>query len=67
MTQTREILNHMRTGPINPIQALMNYGCFRLAARIRDLRDEGHEIRTENVEMVNGKRVAVYTLIKEAQ
>lgn len=67
MSQAADILHHMRREPINPMQALMNYGCFRLAARIRDLRDDGHEIHTEVVDMGNDKRVAVYTLIKEAK
>jgi len=65
VSQAREILRHMRTEPITPMQALVNYGCFRLAARIRDLRDEGHQIHTEQVEF-NDRRFARYTLIKEA-
>ena len=66
MSQLDQILAHLRTEPITPMQALMNYGCFRLAARIRDLRDSGHEIHTEQVEF-DDKRFARYTLIKEAK
>lgn len=66
MTQLEQILSHLRSAPITPMQALVDYGCFRLAARIRDLRDDGHEIHTENVEF-DGRRFARYTLIKEAK
>jgi hypothetical protein len=35
----------MKTGKtITPLQALQWFGCMRLAARIRDLRDDGHDI-----------------------
>jgi hypothetical protein len=65
-TQTRAILAHLRTQTITAFEALQLYGCFRLAARIKDLRDEGHDIHTERVEVQTGKRIAEYTLIKEA-
>lgn len=38
---------------------------FRLAARIADLRQAGHEIKTENRTLVNGKTIAVYHLKEE--
>lgn len=63
MTQTARILTHIKREPITPIQALNLYGCFRLAARISDLRDQGHVIDTEMVES-NGKRYAKYRLRK---
>lgn len=45
MTQTETILAHLQKGgSITPIDALRDYGCFRLAARIKDIRDAGHEI-----------------------
>lgn len=47
---------------ITPIDALVNFGCFRLSARIADLRDEGMNIHTEMVED-NGKRFAQYSLV----
>jgi hypothetical protein len=44
-TQCDLILNYMkRFGSINPMQALHDIGCFRLAARISDLREKGHSI-----------------------
>ncbi len=46
MTQTEAILAHLQTGEsITPIEALQQYGCFRLAARIKDIRDEGHDVQ----------------------
>jgi hypothetical protein len=49
MTQTARILSHLKVGPITPLQALECYGCFRLAARIAELRDQGYNIHTERV------------------
>lgn len=61
------ILQHMKTfGSINPKEAENQYGCMRLAARIKDLRNGGVAIDTE---IVTGKdrnggntRYAVYRL-----
>jgi hypothetical protein len=65
MSQTKEILSHLeRVGSITAIEALNEYGCFRLAARIKDLRDAGHNIYTDNVDLPNGKTIAKYTLIQ---
>ena len=61
MSQSNQILNHLKTKPITPIQALQLYSCFRLAARILDLRDEGYKIRTDRIKK-NGKQFAQYTL-----
>jgi hypothetical protein len=62
MSQNADILNHMEThGSITPLEALRLYGCFRLSARIYNLRDEGHNIKTDIIER-NGKHVARYSL-----
>ena len=45
---------------ITQLEALNQFGCFRLAARIADLRDEGFKIETKIVTLENGKRVAMY-------
>ncbi len=44
------------------MDALDGCGCFRLAARIKDLRDAGHDIHTDTIELLNGKHVAQYHL-----
>lgn len=60
MTQNEMIRRHLETGAsITPIDALNEYGCFRLAARIDDLRKEGLDIETIK-EQKNGKRYARY-------
>jgi hypothetical protein len=46
-------------GSITQMEALMHLGCFRLSARILELREEGHDIATEN-ERDNGKTYARY-------
>ena len=62
MTQNDAILNHLKEGnSITPLEALNKYGCFRLGARIWDLRKEGHDIREKDVK-ANGKRFASYFL-----
>jgi hypothetical protein len=60
MTQKSEIFDHLkRHGTITPLQALNNYGCMRLAARIDELRGQGHRIETDLIER-GGKRFAMY-------
>ncbi|UOF81040.1 helix-turn-helix domain [Caudoviricetes sp.] len=68
MSQAQNILAHLEAqGSITAIEALELYGCFRLAARIKDLRDSGHQIETQDVTLGNGKTIAKYTIVKEAQ
>ena len=60
MSQCNQIMNHLkRHGHIEPLTALSTYGCYRLAARIGDLRERGHNIETTIIEQ-NGKRFASY-------
>ena len=63
MSQSLRILRHLERRPITPMQALEQYGVFRLAARINDLRDAGHIIETETVKR-GDKRYARYRLRK---
>jgi len=67
-TQKKKILRHLETfGSIDPVQAMQEYGVFRLAARIDELRKE-YEIRTHLVKTVNrfGEEVRYgrYVLVK---
>ena len=51
MTQTQRILIYLKTGKsLTPLEALNKFGCFRLAARIADLRRDGHTIWTNYVQ-----------------
>jgi len=61
--QVRLIYAHLESGKgITAIDALLNYSCFRLAARIFDLRKRGVSIRTDWVLTNTGKRIAKYWL-----
>jgi len=44
---------------ITALDALQMFGCFRLSARIANLREEGYDIVTEMV-TINDKRIARY-------
>lgn len=45
MTQCERVLDYMqRFGSITSAEAVMDLGVYRLAARISDLRGEGHKI-----------------------
>jgi hypothetical protein len=48
---------------LTTLEALNMFGCFRLAARIENLRSQGMDIHTEIVE-INDKRVARYSLVR---
>ena len=66
MTQTEQVVHHMREyGSITALDAV-RFGCFRLAARIHDLRDQGLKIKSEAVSD-NGKTFARYSLVMEFQ
>ena len=67
--QKSVILAHLkRFGSIEPLTALREYGCYRLGARIADLRNDGHNIITEtmtSVSRITGRtiRFAKYKLV----
>ena len=67
MTQSQEIMIYLhKHGSITPMDALREFGCFRLGARIWDLRHEyGHSIETVP-ETKNGKTYARYFLRNKA-
>jgi hypothetical protein len=62
------ILRHLQSGHwLSPIEALRLWGCFRLAARINDLREMGYGITTEwERDQVTGKRHARYRMGRAA-
>jgi len=65
--QRDAILWHLeRRGSITPIEALNELGCFRLAARIEELRRAGHRIHT-TMEKRNGRRWARYVYEQRPQ
>jgi hypothetical protein len=61
-TQNEMILAYLEKGKsITPLDALNKFQCFRLAARISDLRNEGLNIATKYVTK-EGKNYASYKL-----
>ncbi|WP_392559762.1 helix-turn-helix domain-containing protein [Orbus mooreae] len=62
-SQCELILNHLKSGKsINPLYALNQYGCFRLGARIYDLKQSGYQIDKQMIKTENGKKYASYSL-----
>ncbi len=73
MSQRDMILRYMEDfGSITPAQAMDEFGCYRLSARIWDIRNHlGRKVRAEMVERVNRyghkTRFAKYSLDEEEQ
>ncbi len=59
-TQAQVILDHLLAGKaLTALDALKEYGCLRLAARVFELRRAGYDIQ-EQIVTHNGKRYASY-------
>lgn len=72
MTQCDRILRHLQDyGSITQAEAVTEYGCYRLGARIFDLKARGVAIKSETVSGKNryGERTsfARYCLVKEVR
>ena len=62
-TQTDWIRDRLEAGArLTPLDALHGCGCFRLGARIYDLRREGMPIVKRMVDTDGGSKVAEYRL-----
>lgn len=62
-TQKAQVKAWLEDGKsITPIEALNRWGCFRLAAVINRLRNDGMDIVTEKYLTPSGKYVARYSL-----
>jgi hypothetical protein len=63
MSQNKQIADYLNKGKkLTPIDALNKFGCFRLAARIADLRNDGMNIITNTIKLENKKQVAQYSI-----
>jgi len=64
-SQNKLILEHLQAGKsITPLDALYKFGCLRLSGRIKNLRDEGHPIKTDIITVKKTrKRIASYSLV----
>jgi len=66
MSQNEQVLQALQQGPVTAMDAI-KFGCFRLAARVKNLREQGHNIHTELCVSNDGKRFARYTLRKQSK
>lgn len=70
ISQLKMIRSHLEEGkPIDPMEALREYGCYRLGAIIHMLRKEGYKISTNLVFHKNKygytSHYAIYKLISK--
>lgn len=66
MTQRELVRAHLESGkPLTPLEALNDYGCFRLAARIEELRKMGLGIKTTMITK-GGRAFAQYKMEEAA-
>jgi len=67
-SQNKRIKAHLLSGrSLTPLDALYQFGTFRLGARINDLKREGVPIKSELIEITSDgkkKRVAKYSIVK---
>ena len=69
ISQTTKILEALKDGEeISPLDALNRFGCFRLGARVYDLRWGKYDGVCYPIEQVahKGKQYAIYKLSPEA-
>jgi hypothetical protein len=63
MSQNKQIADYLNKGKkLTTLDALNKFGCFRLASRINDLRNEGMKISTKIIKLENKKQIAQYSL-----
>lgn len=59
--QCQQVLSHLQSGkPITALEALKQYGIFRLASRIHDLKKAGLTIQSRDIQTENGKKISQY-------
>jgi hypothetical protein len=67
-SQCKRIRKYLESGKsLTALDALYQFGCFRLSARIYDLKDAGMNIEPEMIEITSDgkkKHVAKYKLVK---
>jgi hypothetical protein len=64
ITQNKQVLGYLRLhGSITPQEAMESLACYRLGARIHELRKEGYNIAGALVKSIGGAHFAKYTLI----
>jgi hypothetical protein len=64
-TQCEMVLDMLQKGPITALDVAIKVKCLTCAERIRDLRERGYNIHTTMHEGLNGKRYAIYRLLRK--
>lgn len=65
MSQTQRVLDYMRKhGSISQQEAINAFSCYRLAAKIFDLRQDGYIIKTEKKPFKNDYTTGYYAVYK---
>jgi Helix-turn-helix domain len=65
-SQRQQILEYLKTGKtLTPLDALELFGCFRLSARIYELKDSGWPIHCDRRSTESGKVVGHYTMVQD--
>jgi hypothetical protein len=64
MSQTEWILKTAKRRWVTPLDAYLGCGCLRLAARMHDLKCEGHLV-TKKMIHKNGKHFAAYRVMEK--
>ena len=60
-TQKAKILEYMKQGnSLTPLDALQKFSCFRLGARIYELKRMGYQIQSEMIKTDTGKYIKKY-------
>ena len=63
MSQNKQIADYLNKGKkLTTLDALNKFGCFRLASRINDLRNDGMKITTKIIKLENKKQIAQYSI-----
>ena len=64
LSQKEKVLRHLREiGSITPLEAFNDYAIMRLTSRICELKDEGHDIKSELINRFKEKvTFSKYTL-----
>lgn len=67
-SQNKQILFALQNGQrLTAIDILYQFQSLRASGRIFDLRQQGHYIKTEMINLGNGKRVAQYSMKPKKQ
>lgn len=68
MTQAAQILRALKRGQrLTPLEALRDFSCMRLGARIHELKRAGFPIQSERIEVKPGTYVSRYSMRRAAQ